>query len=110
MDSRKKGKIQMRDFENLCEEFHVLKRNFSGLNNLQQNSLPRYLWTHGQRPYWELWRRRQGQLMNFDMFKISLLGCWAAKYDFSPARHSITYDKCSVTTTITRKLEVPKTF
>ena len=95
LDSTKRGRIMFSDFEKLCEEFGFANSHYNGKNYhklvkdakgnspnsvLKQNE---YLWTIGQRPYWELWKRKSIKSLNFDEFKISLLGRWTTKYDCS---------------------------
>ena len=91
LDSKKLGRIGQEDFDDFCMDFGIVKNPVSDIKLFQKN----YLWTSGQRPYWELWKRKQVKSLNFDEFKISVLGCWARLYDFSQQRHSITYDNSS---------------
>ena len=91
LDSKKLGRITQGDFENLCMDFGIVKNPVTDIKLFQRD----YLWTSGQRPYWELRKREQIKSLNFDEFKISIVGCWASMYDFSQQRHSITYDNSS---------------
>eukprot|EP00092_Neocalanus_flemingeri_P001547 GFUD01001649.1.p1 GENE.GFUD01001649.1~~GFUD01001649.1.p1 ORF type:complete len:634 (-),score=138.54 GFUD01001649.1:138-2039(-) len=121
LDSNISGRILVDDFDQLCEYYGVLSKysekakKQSGYKNQKDQSTGldhrKYLWTMGQGPYWEIWKTKQTRKMNFDEFKICLLGRWAAKYDFSPAKRSITYDNTTAMlkkTSETRNSKRPK--